>query len=170
MSNSSPSQQLTTKQKRSQFALRRAAGIPIETAAAELQVPASTAYGWDRRPDVARERNEYLNTLYQDGGAQLIAGMKDAISCLRNLIESGSNTVKLRAAKGLIELALRFKQEADVEMRLQEVERLASGVESGSSSFAAAAIEMVRSTGDLFHPVPAEPDSPEPFVTMDIEP
>ena len=101
-----------------------------------------------------------MRLIFDGAGAELINGMSNAIQCLQGLIESGSDTVKMRASKALLELAIRFKEFGDLEQRLQELERIA--MNAGADNSAAQILEMVRSGNDESFKPAIEPEPVAP--------
>jgi len=93
------------------------AGVSPRTVRRRLQEPAFAER-------VARARTAYVDQTT----AQLHAASASAVSVLRELLAAESLPIRMRAAIALLQVAPRWRDEAELERRLQQVEAAAAAL------------------------------------------
>jgi hypothetical protein len=111
--------------KQERLAVLIAGGKSIKSAAAEVECGERTAHDWlaDRRyrSFVAGLRGRMLD----EAVGTLAAATAAAAVALRGLLEDGNSHVRLRAALGILEGAVRLREHTEILERLEELERRA---------------------------------------------
>jgi hypothetical protein len=100
-----------------------AGGAPVRQAAERAGVSERTAFrrlaDADFRQRVAARRAE----LAQQAVGRMVEGMADAADTLRRLLATAGDSVKLAAAKAILELGTKLRESAEFEQRLLAVEQ-----------------------------------------------
>ena len=133
-------------------AARLAGGGTIAEAAADAGVDERTVYKWKADDPQFRARVcELRAEMVSRALGKLSDTMTRASDVLAALLASEDEDVRHRAAKAVIELALRVREQVDLDDRLAAVERALKGEGDGGDQGAA---EATRGVGE-------EADSPE---------
>ena len=104
-----------------------AAGKTIAAAAATAGVGETTAYRRLKVPAFAARVRELRAAMVATALGRLSDGMTAAADALNELVRSADLDAKFKAAKAVIELALRVREQVDIEERLAAVERALKG-------------------------------------------
>ncbi len=99
-----------------------AVGATVEQAAERAGVSARTAHRRLDDPDFVRRVDEARAELLGRAMARLSATCTSAVTTLGNLLTAESDSVRLGAARSILDLALRWRSEADLAQRLDRVE------------------------------------------------
>ena len=107
-----------------------AAGGTVEAAAKAAGVSEATAYRRLREPDFRRQVTAARDEMVARSVARLSATSTLAADCLRELLKARSETVRLGAARAVIELGARLREQEDLAERVRALEeRLTAGAE-----------------------------------------
>jgi hypothetical protein len=102
-----------------------AAGATAKDAAASAGVHERTVRKWQATPEF-RERVQALrDEVVGQALNRLGSGMSAAADALRNLVDHSDPHVKYKAARAVIELAVKLKEQLELEQRVEELERQA---------------------------------------------
>ena len=106
------------------LALHLAQGCALRDAAGKSGVSERTAYRVVKKPAFRKLVKRCRSRLWRSLSGKLVAACDDAITELRRVATDSASpaTARVSACRGLIEAALRFKDSADVERRLNELE------------------------------------------------
>lgn len=77
----------------------------------------------DFRGEVQRMRSQLVDA----AAGKITSGMDAAAECLRKLLASDSDAIKLSAARALFDIGIRLKEVVELESRLQAVEDRLNG-------------------------------------------
>jgi transposase-like protein len=109
--------------KRDTLALALAQGRTVKDAAAEAGVSERTAYTWKSADDF-RKRVEGLRAeLFEAAVGKLAANSAGAADALGSLIASRNESIKLGAARIILETGARLREALELRRRLDELER-----------------------------------------------
>jgi hypothetical protein len=101
-----------------------ASGVSMGEAAATTGVSAKTIQRRMKDPEFLRRIDEARRALYEATLARLADAGTEAVGVLRALVLSGPPTVKLGAARCVLEVTPKWREHLDLEERLAELERL----------------------------------------------
>jgi hypothetical protein len=111
------------KQKRAASLL--ASGLTVRATAAKIQVNVRTVHTWRYDAGFLKLVDSYQAKIIGRGLAQLAGAMTRAVGTLVACLKSDeSDSVRVRAALGILDQVIRIRDSVDVERRLTEVERL----------------------------------------------
>jgi hypothetical protein len=101
-----------------------AEGCKLREAAQRAEVPERTAYRVAKSDSFRRLVKRYRSRLWRAVAHQLVAACQQAISTLQRIAGDDAKpaSAQVSAAGRLLESALRFREAADVERRLTELE------------------------------------------------
>ncbi len=99
-----------------------ARGETVARAAIEAGVSERTVYRRLAEPEFKGEVARIRGVLMDQAGGRLVASADAAIQCLQDLLTADGETVRLGAARALLDLSLRVREAAEFEQRLQTVE------------------------------------------------
>lgn len=105
------------------FFLALAAGDCIKEAGAKAGLSERQAHRRFREPETMGRVAELRAEMITRAAAKLADAATAAADRLRNLLEAESESVRLAAAKALLELAFKSRELCDWETRLSELER-----------------------------------------------
>jgi hypothetical protein len=112
---------LTPKQEA--VALALAAGKTIREAAAECAAGERTIKRWlAERPDLARRTTELRGEMVNRALGMMADGMTAAADTLRTLLNAEAESIRLGAARSLLELGTKLRESVEWEARLQALE------------------------------------------------
>lgn len=104
-----------------------AAGKTVAESATAAGVSEATAYRRFKVPAFAARVRELRAAMVATALGRLTDGMTAAADALNELVQSAEADAKFKAAKAVIELALRVREQVDLEERLAAVERALKG-------------------------------------------
>jgi HEAT repeat protein len=111
--------------KRAAVILLLASGQTASAAAAQAKVGVRSVYRWQAEESFAAEVRQARAELFARGAAVLAGGMFEAAEVLRALLKSQSETVRMAAARQVLQLAADLRRETDTEETIAELrERL----------------------------------------------
>ena len=79
-----------------------------------------------------RRVQERRRELLEETSAGLAAGAREAVATLRHLLTGETDTVRLSAAKSLLELAVKYRGEIELEERIAALEEQSGGNHANS--------------------------------------
>jgi len=105
---------------------KKAIAAIIEAPNYEAAIPAAgvcrqTFYKWLRDPDFKAELDRRLDELAGGAIGRIKSAAGEAVEALRALLNSESETIRLRAAQGIIDYTLKAR-ELDISARLDAIE------------------------------------------------
>lgn len=104
-----------------------ASGETLAAAARKANVAERTLYRWRNEDDFRREVNEARAEMFSRALGCMAEGIVSGALTLRQLCLKGkSESVRLSAARALIELGNRMRESVELEERMSELERRAS--------------------------------------------
>ena len=104
-----------------------AAGGTVEAAAKAADVSETTAYRRQREPAFRQRVAEVRDEMVSRAVARLSATSTLAADCLRELLKAQSETVRLGAARAILELGSRLREQEDLGARIAALEREFAG-------------------------------------------
>ena len=104
-----------------------AAGGTVEAAAKAADVSETTAYRRQREPAFRQRVAEVRDEMVSRAVARLSATSTLAADCLRELLKAQSETVRLGAARAILELGSRLREQEDLVERIAALERELAG-------------------------------------------
>jgi hypothetical protein len=110
----------TAKQER--LALLLASGKGIKAAASEIEVGERTAHTWLDDICFRNLISDLRSRLLDAAVGRLVESTNDAVSTLVDLLSSERETVRLRAALGIVDSMIRLREHVDFDRRLLELE------------------------------------------------
>lgn len=114
------------------LAVALAAGATIKDAAQQSRVSEPTARRRLADPTFRRRVSELRAELVERAVAKLTATMTDAADCLRRLLKARGESIRLGAARSILELACKLRETTELEARLAELEhRVKPGEKKG---------------------------------------
>jgi hypothetical protein len=100
-----------------------AGGQTVAEAAGAAGVSVRTAYRRIRRQEFQVQLSEARHEILQTALGRLLNASEEAVAALRSLIENGPPTVRLAAARAVLELGPRYREHLEFDSRLSRVER-----------------------------------------------
>jgi len=113
---------LTPKQKRAIAAILTAR--TYEDAIKAARIGRHTFYNYLKQPHFKAELDRQLNDLTDGAFNQLKGASGDAVDTLRTLLNSESETIRLRASQSIIDYVVKARELGDISARLDEIERI----------------------------------------------
>ena len=104
------------------FAAELAAGATVVDAAAAAGIALRTAHRRLEDPDFAARVRELRAVMVSTSLGRLSNGMAAAADALNELVGTKSPAVRLRAARAVLEIAMRLREATEIEDRLAAVE------------------------------------------------
>jgi HEAT repeat protein len=114
------------------LALALARGVTLRDAAAEVGVSERTATRRWADPGFRGRVAEFRQDMVARCLGRMADGMTDAADTLRKLLTAESESVRLGAARALLELGVKVRDSAEVGERIAELERLATVPSQGA--------------------------------------
>ncbi len=99
-----------------------AGGSTVQDAAATAGVGVATVYRRLREREFKQKVEEARTELLSGAMARLSAATTDAVTTLMGLLAAESESVRLGAARSILDMALRWRESADLAERLDAVE------------------------------------------------
>jgi hypothetical protein len=119
--NEQPSATWNPKQER--VALLIAAGRSIKAAAAEVDCGERTAHTWLEDPGYRTLVSELRHRMLDEAVGTLAEATNAAVGTLRKLLDDENSGVRLRAALGILDAAVRMRQHVELEARILRLEQ-----------------------------------------------
>jgi hypothetical protein len=113
------------------LAVALAAGQTVQAAADQAHVAPRTAYRRLADPTFLAGVRRLRAELVERALGHLADGMVEAAGTLRALLAAGSESVRLGAARSILELACRLRENVELEARLDELEARLSAPQGG---------------------------------------
>ncbi len=110
------------RKRHSAFALAVASGRTVRDAAKQANISEATAYRWMQDRDIQAEIERQQAQMFDQAAGRLAEALTNAVECLSGLLEAESESVRLGAARSIIDLAFRSRDLLDHEDRLQQLE------------------------------------------------
>ena len=115
-------------------ALALASGQSIREAAASCDVGERTVKRWLTRPTFRRRVGELRGDMVDRALGRLADGMTEAADVLRQLLAAEGESVRLGAARSLLELGVKLRESVELESRLAALEAAVKKGTNGSCS------------------------------------
>lgn len=109
------------------FALAIATGTSVREAATSAGVSERTAYRRLRDPVFRRRVSEIRTSFLNEAVGRLSEAANEAVSTLKSLLTSSSDSVRLSASRAILELGPKLREQAELEERITALERAAAG-------------------------------------------
>jgi hypothetical protein len=109
------------------FALAIASGTSIKEAARSASISESTAYWRLKDPAFRRSVSEIRTSFLSEAVGRLSEAANEAVSTLKALLTSSSDSVRLSASRAILELGPKLREQAELEERVTALERVAAG-------------------------------------------
>ncbi len=106
-----------------------AAGLSTRQAAEQAGVAETTVYRRLHDPDFQRQVTEAKAATLQQTADRLSAASLKAVSTLLALLSARSESTRLGAARAILELAAKFRETANLEVRIAALEAYRDGPE-----------------------------------------
>jgi hypothetical protein len=114
------------------LALALAGGSTVAEAAAAAGVSERTCYRRLENAEFRRQIAAARAAMFDSALGRLAGGMGDAAGALRKLLRAKSDSAKLGAARSILELGSKLREQVELAERLAEVEwRLRAGRQAG---------------------------------------
>ena len=104
-----------------------ALGQSLRDAAASAGVSERTAARRQAEPDFRRRVSELRAELVKGSLGRLADGMSEAADVLRRLLSAEAESVRLGAARSLLDLGVKLRESVEIEERLAALERELNG-------------------------------------------
>jgi hypothetical protein len=104
------------------LALALASGLTVEAAARQASVAPRTAYRRLADPGFRREVDALRADMVEQALGRLTEGMTAATDTLRALLSARSESVRLAAARSILELGPRLREASELEQRMRDLE------------------------------------------------
>ena len=118
----------TWNAKQERVALLLATGRSVKAAAAEAGAGERTVHTWLEDRNYRSLVNELRAELLNEAVGKLAESANKAVQTLRDLLDDGNASVRLRAAFGVMDYLLKVREHAEVEARLTKLEKFANEV------------------------------------------
>jgi len=109
------------------FALAIASGTSLREAARSAGISESTAYRRLKDPAFSRRVSEIRTSFLSEAVGRLSEAANEAVSTLKALLTARSESVRLSAARTILELGPKLREQAELEERITALERQAAG-------------------------------------------
>jgi len=111
-----------TEDQETRFVDAIAMGDTIKAASEKAGISYSTGRRRNQEPTIQEKVKEIRGQVMDQATARLSGAAGDAVDCLKSLIKSDDEKIKLQAAKHILELSVKFKQVLELEERLASME------------------------------------------------
>ena len=102
----------------------------IEAACRAAKISRSTYYEWLKNKEFAKELEKRQDYLYQNAMVKLKSLHDDAVKAYQELVNSNNESIKLRAAKIILDDLAKYKEINDFDVRIEALEK-DSGIQKG---------------------------------------
>jgi hypothetical protein len=109
------------------FAIAVASGTSLKEAARSAGISESTAYRRLKDPALRRRVSEIRTSFLGEAVGRLTEAANEAVSTLRALLAARSEGVRLSAARTILELGAKLREQTELEERITALEREAAG-------------------------------------------
>jgi AcrR family transcriptional regulator len=109
------------------FALSVASGTSVREAAASAGLSERTAYRRLQDKEFRRRVSEIRTSFLSEAVGRLTEAANEAVSTLKALLTARSEPVRLNAARAILELGPKLREQAELEERITALERAAAG-------------------------------------------
>jgi hypothetical protein len=109
--------------KQERVALLIAAGRSIKAAAVEADCGERTVHTWLEDPRYRTLVSELRHRMLDEAVGTLAEATNEAVGMLRKLLDEGNSSVRLRAALGILEAAVRMRRHVEFEARILRLEQ-----------------------------------------------
>ena len=110
--------------KKNEVALALAAGTPVAEIAERTGVGERTIHRWREDPAFRQLIRGYRAEMTERALGRLADGMTEAADTLRALLTAVSESIRLNAAKAVLEIGNKLHELQDIEQRIGDLERL----------------------------------------------
>ena len=117
-----PQSTATWSPKQERVALLIAAGRSIKAAAAEAGCGERTAHEWLEDPRYRSLISELRHRMLDEAVGSLARATNEAVSTLKGLLDDDNANVRLRAALGVLDAAVRLREHVELEGRITALE------------------------------------------------
>ena len=100
-----------------------AGGATVEDAARSAGISEATVYRRLKQPDFRRQVDEARSSIVTRATSKLSSAAIVAVDTLRELLSSDHDFARLGAARAIIELGIRLREQEDLAVRLAALER-----------------------------------------------
>ncbi len=106
------------------FLLALASGVTVKDAAAKAGISERQGHRRVEEPRFRRQVSRLRAELIDRAAGRLADGASEAADCLRSLLSTEAPSVRLGAARALLEMAFRSRELLEYEERLRKVEEV----------------------------------------------
>ena len=99
-----------------------ACGVSNEAAASQAGVSPATVYRRRQNPDFCKQLDQLKSEMFQRTAAMLNAAGMESVKKLLELQKIASHAVQLGASRSILEIGAKFRESADLEKRLHDLE------------------------------------------------
>jgi transposase len=111
-----------------QLLMALACGATVEAAARQTGLSESTVYRRLQSPEFKRELNQLRSEMVQRAAAMLTAASMESVKTLLELQKSPNpGATRLGAARSILEIGIKLRSMAELEVRVGELELLVTG-------------------------------------------
>ena len=103
-----------------------AAGTSVKDAARAAGVSERTAYRRQRDPEFRRRVAEIRSSFMSDAAGRLAEASTEAVSTLKALLTASSDSVRLSAARAILEIGPKLREHTELEGRISALEKSAA--------------------------------------------
>lgn len=111
------------------FAIAYASGTSLREAARTAGISESTAHRRLKDPAFRRRVSEIRTSFLNEAVGRLAEAANEAVSTLKALLTARSESVRLSAARAILELGPKLREQTEIEERIIALERVAAGAE-----------------------------------------
>lgn len=112
----------TWNAKQERLAFLIASGRGIKAAASEVEIGERTAHTWLDHPGFRYLISDLRNRMLDEAVGQLVESMNKAVLTLVGLLDAEADSIRLRAALGILESTIRLREHTDFEHRIAALE------------------------------------------------
>lgn len=113
------------------FVIAYASGTSLREAARTAGISESTAYRRLKDPAFRRRVSEIRTSFLNEAVGRLCEAANKAVSTLEALLNARSESVRLNAARAILELGPKLREQTELEERITALEQEAAGVNEG---------------------------------------
>ncbi len=116
------------------FAISLASGNTIKVAAKAAGITERTAYRRAESPELQEEVNQLRDKMRSQAIGIAAVGMAEATVVLRMLMQKGKDSIKLGAARALLQVGDRMWNSEQLSLKLKELDRILNDGGKGENS------------------------------------
>ncbi len=117
-----PGDEQPTKGRRRHAAFLKAQGLSVRAIARRLDVGQRTIFRWLKEKSFRDLEHHYRGVLFNEAVGKLCGLAGKAVDVLGGLLESPSESVRLKAATDVLKAALEIRTVAELALRLERIE------------------------------------------------